>query len=564
MITRTPEGGIEFTQNNFSGGMNLFGELSNISDTEYGPAFNVRNRKGSLEAVKNYLTDANAPAGLKQGIVGFSNYIVIFVAGRAWYREKNATTWTRIADFQLSTTANMIYTCEVPESTFDFERSLESDDNVSGTQLNRTLNIGITLSDGNPAGLVCQDGTNQPWLILSDGTARKLQNYDEWTITAREYVPIGTNMCFSSGILFVTNGSFILRSVTGRPLDFMVNVDQDGNKGGDAYTIAYAVSGENVTCILEITDGYIFVGGALNCHVIKFNFEDTIFDEPKFIKSKTIGAGILNQFSFVDITLLDSNSPIGDYGFIDANGLRSFNAVIQQKNEGQNSVFSAGINTILEHLLQNPNECCTVSFNNYSLFQVYTKYGYAIVVYDQTLQKWAGIDSFLATPVKQFAIVAEQDAQRLFAITATAVVELYSPDSTQYALASMHAPEFITGNPKEETKLRDVRCVFNHNAIDSTAKVTSFVNDCRRKLVIAKLKSEATGIPYPVDYPVQFGLQTRTSNTLFQFSEKAETGWRSSCVVSWSNSARLVQLQIDCDIVNTNVSMHQQAINNRT
>ena len=114
-----------------------------------------------------------------------------------------------------------------------------------------------------------QDGINQPWLIqlnelINILTARKLNTYNQWSnvssgANSREYVPIGKQMMYLNSILFIVapNGRSIYRSVSGRPLDFMVNIDVDGKKVpseiiGGAASVSFAADFDEITCITPV------------------------------------------------------------------------------------------------------------------------------------------------------------------------------------------------------------------------------------------------------------------------------------------------------------------------
>jgi len=76
----------------------------------------------------------------------------------------------------------------------------------------------------------------------------------------REYVPVGKQMLWHDGILYVVspNGKQIFRSVTGRPLDFMVNITPSGDKDpleavGGASSVSHSVDFEPITSINRLS-----------------------------------------------------------------------------------------------------------------------------------------------------------------------------------------------------------------------------------------------------------------------------------------------------------------------
>src|SRR6267142_72310 len=130
---------------------------------------------------------------------------------------------------------------------------------------------------GTPQCIVVQDGINQPQLITYDTenqlfTSRVSKNYNDWQNTStnandREYVPIGRQMMMFNQTLCMKSidGKSMFRSVTGRPLDFMVNVDIFGNKQpsesvGGASSVAQAFDFDEITClqVIDIPDCFVW------------------------------------------------------------------------------------------------------------------------------------------------------------------------------------------------------------------------------------------------------------------------------------------------------------------
>src|SRR6478736_10320565 len=108
----------DFKQTSFSGGLNLLLEDSRLpviikpkeGQTSYDATYNqyrigsnIRTRFDVATPTKASVEDGFAPAGLKQGILTFGNYIIIFVAGDAYYRLKTQISWTQISGFSMST-----------------------------------------------------------------------------------------------------------------------------------------------------------------------------------------------------------------------------------------------------------------------------------------------------------------------------------------------------------------------------------------------------------------------------------------------------------------------------
>lgn len=543
-------------QVDFSGGMNLYLDDSKISPNEYREAFNVRNRTGGLTPVTQAVELSTAPSGLKQGIYGFDTFFVLFVMGKAYYQIVGTTTWVRISQFQMSTTAPIIYTQAVPASSINSKRVLQTASNFLGTGLNPAINLSNTSINGTPAGLVCQDGINQPWIILSDKSARLLQTYDEWeleqsaTSLGREYVPIGKQMTIIDGILLLASpdGKQLYRSVSGRPVDFVVNIDINGNKGGNASTVSYAASYNPMTCLRALNSGQIFIGTTYGNYVVTLDYNNKIFGEPKFLNNSPLESEVTNHFSFLDI--------LGDYAFVGYSGMRSFNAVLQLKNEARNSVFSLRIARMFEGIVQSGTQTCAVLSDNYALFSVHTIYGYGILAYDTIKQNW---NSFDITPqaIKMLAITNIQTSPRVFGISEDKVYELYSVDQPK-ARPFVRFGSIISGSLKRELKTSGFRAAFSHSNTVSTAKVTEVMDERRGASITLTLIKDSGGLNYSVDYPAYWNSKKRVNNLYFDFGMKSSQGYKLGAFLTWGNDAQLLQFQTDAEVQNCIVPQQQQ------
>src|ERR1700734_3812936 len=89
----------EYNQNSFLGGMNLLGDDSYLATNAYRVGFNLTNRFGELDLIPSSILDLSAPIGLKQALVTFGNYLVLFVAGQCYYKFYSDAVWTLIPSF---------------------------------------------------------------------------------------------------------------------------------------------------------------------------------------------------------------------------------------------------------------------------------------------------------------------------------------------------------------------------------------------------------------------------------------------------------------------------------
>lgn len=548
-----------YLQDSFKGGMNLFDELHDIADNEYGLATNIRNRNGGVEIIRKPLLLDKAPPGKKQGLYGFDNYLVAFIAGRAYYKLSETDSWIRIEGFLMSHTAERIYAQVVPASTINFNRKLVAATDVSGNGTESGVNVALIV-EGTVAGLVCQDGVTQPIIILPDGTCRSTQTYADWTTTLREYVPIGKQMAFLNGILFVLSpdGKQILRSVSGRPLDFVVNITTTGAKGGDAYTTSYAVSYDTSTCLVALNTGQLLVGTDKISYVVSLDYQRLIFGEPTF-NNIPVSVGVVNQFSVVEM-LDPNNNNSGDYIIVDTNGIRSLNAVKATRNEGEQSIFTSKISSLFKHIKQLDEFVSAAIFDNYAFISVKTIYGFNVLVYDLALNCWVGLDTVTGVGVKQFAAISLSDEEKkIYVITSDdEIYQLFAEESDLHM--GYFTTKAITTGSTMEHKIDSFRPVYQ-KAVNTTEKritIQHYTDDKLIKRYQMDLFLENRGLEYIVYYPAYFSSTKAISNMRFNILETSQVGWRSHGVLAWQNAAKLVKLEISAVKQTNETSINQQ------
>jgi len=492
--------------------MNMALDDSRIGQDEYHLGLNVRNRFGDLRPVKRPLEIATGfPADVPfQGIYSVGDFLILVQGGDAKYKHRldggpPLEQWTNLWNESINPTLRLepsvktVYFQAVPASSRGFAyKSIGTTSSVvidtSQTQWTKTV-----------AGIVVQDGVNQPNLVEFKSTTagasvsvRKCYTFAQHGTDVagdggedREYVPIGTRMMYFNGKLYVVNGSFIYHSVTGRPLDFMVAINDDTGKalsaieadsGADA--VSYTVSYDPITCIAPLNTESFFVGTHAASYAVTPKFEPDTFGEPTFAKKYLFGASAVNQFSFIDT--------LGDFSFIDSEGLRSFNAVQQLRNEGRNSAFSLSVAKLFgSATVQDTVLSAAISFDNYAFFAVKTIYGNVVVVYDTTTKRFVSVDTYLdgsdaeavesgglalggmsgvdATGgvsygfgvIKQFTKIDTNDAHELYAITDTGELLRFF-DGAKYSPASVITRAWSSGDPRVEQKPLELRTLFSN------------------------------------------------------------------------------------------------------
>jgi len=602
---------MKFVQTHFNAGMNLLLDDSRlpvmfeykigdnpykIGYNQYRLGINVRNRYDTLKPIYQSVKDPAAPVGIKQELVTFGNYIILFVAGFAYYRYYLDSGWKQIPNFQMSPTAPRYWTSFVPVATTNYIRIA-----ATGTTNTGTTNPagGIQLSNvagasaGNLPGLLVQDNINQPQFIFLDEDSniicRTTQSFTQWSIVYtdatntvvatdshnnpldnREYVPIGNSMTWENGVLYITSqdGNFIYRSVSGRPLDFVINVTnilaantttqtwnyidpisgtgttvsvppyaQSGggafsatnvfSAGGDATTTSYSVGVGGIVCLRPVASGGIFVAASNANFVVTQNTTPnapTIYGEYTFIRTF-----LFNDTCLSDRTIIDS---LGDTKFIDLTGIRSFNAVEQQQNEGRNSAFSAIIQSAFTNIVQDATMSAAILYDNYELYAVNTIFGQAIAVYDTILSCWSSFDlGQCPVAIKQLAKI-ELTIQALYAVGVDDnLYTLYSSPNFATAYVRLGA---ISNDPKMTHKLTDVCLVLNEITGNCTCSCQVFTDNR-----ISEANSTPKTITYnPPDFIYNGAVNMPDINTLcqpvyFTFPNTSQ-GWKTFVLLSWT------------------------------
>lgn len=549
----------DFIQQSFRGGMNLLADDTRIQSDQYVVGFNLRNRLDTLEPCFSSVEDEAAPAGLKQELITFGNFVILFVAGYAYYRYFSDTGWQQISGFKMSSTAPRFWTQEVPVALTNYLRMAVQTDGTTNPRGGIIFNNISSATQGNFPGLLVQDNINQPLFIFLNSLGypevRITQTYDQWDMTVvdgvdkREYVPIGNTMAWVDDKLYIASqdGTYILHSVSGRPLDFVINVKEDGDKGGDAYTTAYSVGVGGISCLREMSNAGLFVAASnanFNVTKDKSNIAPTLFGEFTFIRTFLFNATCLS-----DRVILDS---LGDTRFISLTGVRSFNAILQQENEGRNSLFTLNLqNAFVEKvagklvtIVQSPTATAAILYDNYEFYAVQTVFGPAIAVYDTLNQCWSSFD-LLQTGRKLIKIFAkiELSIQRLYGVTEDdKLFELYAGpnvDTPSFRPVSATSSMVSGGdNPiKGEIKLNEVRCVLNKVTEEATVTAIPYSNNMVADSLQTKTVFETEVILTGATDLSDIG--TKLANLLFSFPN-CRQGWKTFCKLSWSSGA-LVQ-----------------------
>lgn len=499
----------------FSGGMVRLNDPLKIQENQYFFLKNGRVRFGNVEPVKfPKLFRDNVPTGKYQGVYGLGQYLILFVNGTAWFKNENNvnSAFSNVPGFiRMSEDIDTIYAEAVPAS---FNNTLRTS---QGTNLSSRIT-------GNPAALVCQDGERQPNLILPNLTSRPAKKISEWSIDNPEYVPIGRQMLYKDGILYVLRDAKILRSLEGRPLDFVIAIDENGNRlpidsglEQEADRLSHRVSFDDLIAIgnLNIPPTDNALAGAFLVTTGKFswmvvpNYSRTVFGEPTFRNVDLFPTGSNNQFSIVN--------KLGDIVFIDSVGFKSFNAISQFTNDGLNSPFSKTIHSIFKNKVQ--SSTAAIVFDNYLHLGVDTIYGPAIVIYDELLDVFVSLDIFsnVEGNIKQFAEVVTDTGKKLYFITdANKLYQYYEGEGYD---CELYTKEWYSGRSSVEQQLKRVGLTFiNVQSPGGTVEITDYVD----RKEIRKRVATVNGGTVEEDNITNFPFGSATTTTTEPISFKVE------------------------------------------
>lgn len=416
---------------------------------------NGRVRTNVIEPIKLPVEDTSLPAGLKQGIYSFDSFILAFVAGQLYVRNESITQWSPILGITMSATAPRIYVERIPGSYINFKR----------TGSTATLATEAP-SRQSPAALICMDGESQPVLVFPDGSARTTSSWVQWSQLNPEYVPIGKFPMMHDGRLYCVikdpNGRFtkIVGSVTGRPTDFVLLVNDDGDKAGadendyGAPALAYSVSYEEITAMARIVtvDGNFLVTTARASYLVEPNYNNTIAGEPTFSNHPIFAVGAIGPESITDLS--------GNTAVVSQEGIRTFNGVATLRWEGRNDPIIRNIQNLFTGELQAYG--ATVQFNNYTGFALKTSYGGGIVWWDDTLGQFVALDIYTgAARITQFAVVNTPNVRDLYFITAdNRMFKAYAGD---YAEVRFVTQNLAADEAGASYAIRGVTCNFIHS-----------------------------------------------------------------------------------------------------
>ena len=511
-----------FKLNNFEGGITANKASSKLADGFYTLLTNGRVRSNEIEPIK-LPVNQNAPTGNKQAIYAHGRWLFIMNSGVPYYADLDADSivWQVVADFAtLDTQAERIYFEPIPALTSYQNPATDepSDPTVS-------LNFDIFPT---PASLLVTDGINQPRLILDDLTSRSTKSFSEWTPDDPEFVPIGIMPVLSGTILYMVSpdGRTIYRSVSGRPLDFVIARDKDGNASVDDPLIGnqpISHGYQPLTAIVPANGGGLIATTATKTYLISPNYNYLLYAEPYFFPSELFPAGANNKFSFVDI--------LGDTAFISSSGIHSFNVTAQAQSESNNFPLGAAIEPLL---VQPQSNTAAVTFDTYALFSVNTIYGQGVLVLDRTSKTFISLDTVFGS-VKQFAVSERNGKRRLFYITTdNKVFEAYASDTR--ATAQFYAGDFSSNEPSHVHKITTWHVTFTDIVGNVDVQLAYYADRKKIAETVGILETDNIDVQAPKPFPFPDAANVKTID--FSPGKGART-FKSGLLIEWTGNAKL-------------------------
>ncbi len=506
---------MKISQLDFSGGMSALTDITKPQTASYRLGFNVRLRRNAIEPAYRHRR-LDSPVGLHQAVFANDNTLGLIVAGGV-YKVKLATDTCiqQVGTGVISATADRVYHKAVPAPS----------NWLVNSQYQPTLSVAEEC-------IVVQDGVNQPSLIFSDFSFRPAQTYDDWTYENPEYIPIGTFMAYSGRKLFVANGAKIYQSVSGRPLDFVLNINNDGEKQGTADSTHLSVTAAQLTALVPSQSSGLVVFTRYNSYSLEPEYQlPTIFGEPQYIPSDLFPVGAVNDLAFAFIN--------GESLFISPAGIQSFNQVLQVQRASNNTPYGA---KIVDYLIRPIESTAAVMVEDYTLIAVNTVFGPAVLVHDNVLNAYVGFDLTLGM-VKEFAVIEDAGLTRVFYITASGLYEM--PLRTgEKASASVYFGEFSTGEGDKQLKVADVHLGFNNILSSGQVDVELWTDkqlfdDMRQAKMLDYTAAGDVGLLSTVPQRLPIAVDMQSAGLSFDYCN-SKFGYSSGVMVTFGADARLV------------------------
>lgn len=520
-----------YRQSSFSEGLNCQFDPTKSVPNCFPLLLEGRSRRGVIAPTNKHVV-LDAPQGNYQALVAFGDFLLLLVDGVAYYADINndpiifrhVSSWNT-----MSTTAEYIY-CELAPATSNlFNRTGTPD----ATQ--KVFNNSLALFE---EAVYCFDGVSAPQAVLPSASATALGSFATWTVDNPLYVPKGVLPAFAGAKLYLVSPDLkkVYQSVSGRPSDFMVNINPDGSAGGEADTVSQTVSFNSITALRGLSTGEVLVGSLYGTSVLQLDYDHPQFGEPYLKPIPLFPAGPVNEKSVVDV--------LQDTAFITQSGIHSFNAVMQAKRESNNFPFGARVRSLFtdpdtEKSLVQSKTCCGL-YDDYAFFGMNTVYGYGAIVFDTTTQNFQSLDLSFGH-VKQFANTRISGNERLFFITHdNKIFEAFA--SEEKHTARILLGEWTPQEAPAQAVCYMVDSVFTNVKGSGQCKISFYADRVLRDSVILEVTNDEIVNDLPIPVPFVEGQQVARAG--FHFSNHVAT-WKCAIMIEWNFKGELNTVSVD-------------------
>lgn len=493
--------------------------------TSYRLGINVRARKNVIQGAYKP-TKYNSPNAKHQALFVSDDKLMLVAGGELFVLTNNV--FTRVDTFNImDSDVDYIYHSNVPAPTNFFVKG-EYKSTIATT----------------PECTVLQDGINTPRLVLSNLYTRLARTYSEWSFNSPEYIPVGKQMAFSGNVLYIVSvdGKRIYQSVAGRPLDFTLNIDNDGNKRGDADTSYLAVSAAKIHTLVGAQNGGVIAFSNYKTYSLTpVQGVSTIYGQDYLQPAELFPVGAVNHTSFTQAN--------GETLFVSSRGINRFNEVQQTKLESNLSPFGA---PIVDYIVRPITRIACAALDDYTFFGLQTVFGDGVLVYDNQLQAFVGID--LVGAVKEFAVLQDNGAPRLFYITHTNELFEYNLFAGEKMDFGVYVGEFVPyssdgdiGYPLKQLRPTSVEVALSSINTEGNLTVEVFVDKQTRSTVTKPVRLATTQrllSTVPVSIPLEGNADTRTYT--FNFSNEP-FGYTASAFVFCTANTRITCIGMATD-----------------
>lgn len=545
---------MRITISNFSGGIRPTIDAIKNPDGNYPLLSNGRTLGNVVSTIPKARRDELPTAGKLQASYALDHFLVVIISGQGWFKDTTRMDqgYTKIEFMQLDPQVDEIHMQPVPSSTLNFKRKLV------GTAVNdlefNTEPIATSLR-----GALVMDGINQDWIIYPTTaglSARVTQGFSQWHLTqytgddklfydTQEYVPIGKYPIWNGQRVYKmakdASGAYtrILGSVSGRPLDWVVEIKSNGDKPSAPDRTAHAVAYEPVAALYTApSQDTSFVACTSTRTFGVFGDPNILLFGEKFLRTVPLfQAGAVSHHGAVDVN--------GELTVIGHSMILGLNATTQEAAQAlspritRNRAFSAPVAFALTFT---PYAAAT-RFGDYAFYAMNTILGFAVIVYDMNQQVFVSIDQWEGVgAIKQFTTTFFEGSERLWCRTVdNELFECFAGVGTE--TARLYLGDVSSNDAFVEHIVDYFACNFTNVVEDTTVTLDVY----RDRLNCGQLIRTISGAtPFLAETIIPFDEnRTKTVNGFIAGTNDKRSSFASGVLIQWNGAARLTHLGVE-------------------